>query len=187
MIGGNVGLAISQILGLISLSQKGIRQTADLEINMTSVERIMEYINMDTEEKEKDAIEKQNNVPKLWPKNGAIEFNNLSLQYSEEGEYQLKLLNFDVVSGEKISICGRTGAGKSSIVNAIFRMAHNSGSIKIDSIDTATVPLNVLRKRLSIIPQDAFLFSGTIRQNIDPFLKHTDNELWTVLEKVIEK
>lgn len=185
MSGGNVGLAITQILLLISLSQWGVRQTAELENNMTAVERLMEYINLDGEEDV--PIEQQCEVPKAWPSNGTIEFNNLSLKYAEKSEYELKSLNFNVASGEKISICGRTGAGKSSIVNALFRMAYNSGYIKIDSVDIATIPLNILRKSLSIIPQDAFIFSGTMRQNLDPFQKHTDCELWRVLKKVQKK
>lgn len=180
--GGNVGLAITQILSLISLSQWGVRQTAELENNMTSVERIMEYVNLDAEDE--NPIEKQNEVPKSWPTNGAIEFNNLSLRYSANSDYQLKSLNLKVAPGEKISICGRTGAGKSSIVNAIFRMALNTGTIKIDAIDIATIPLTVLRKNVSIIPQDAFIFSGTMRENLDPSLEHADDELWMVLEKV---
>lgn len=180
--GGNVGLAITQILSLISLSQWGVRQTAELENNMTSVERIMEYINLDAEEE--NPIEKQSEVPKLWPIDGAIEFSNLSLKYSENDDLQLKSVNLKVAPGEKISICGRTGAGKSSIVNALFRMANNSGNIEIDSIDIATIPLTVLRKNLSIIPQDAFIFSGTMRENLDPSLERADDELWTVLEKV---
>lgn len=168
------------------MSQWGVRQTAELENNMTSVERIMEYVNLDAEEE--NPIEKQCEVPESWPTNGAIEFSNISLKYSENCDYQLKSLNLKVASGEKNSICGRTGAGKTSIVNALFRMALNSGTIKIDSIDIATVPLTVLRKNLSIIPQDPFIFSGTMRENLDPSHEHTDDELWTVLEKVrIEK
>lgn len=182
MSGGNVGLAITQILSLISLSQWGVRQTAELENNMTSVERIMEYVDLDAEEEK--PIEKQCEVSKLWPTNGAIEFNNVSLKYSENGDDQLKSLNLKIAPGEKISICGRTGAGKSSIVNALFRMAHSSGTVKIDSIDIATISLTVLRKNLSIIPQEPFIFSGTMRENLDPSRKHTDDELWTVLEKV---
>lgn len=165
------------------MSQWGVRQTAELENNMTSVERIMEYVNSDAEE-ETPSEKKEIEVPKLWSTNGSIEFNNLSLKYTENGDDQLKSLNLNVAPGEKISICGRTGAGKSSIVNALFRLAYNSGAIKIDSVDIATIPLTVLRKHVSIIPQDAFIFSGTMRENLDPFHEHADYELWTVLEKV---
>ncbi|XP_055302412.1 probable multidrug resistance-associated protein lethal(2)03659 [Sitodiplosis mosellana] len=181
--GGNVGLAITQILSLISLSQWGVRQTAELENNMTSVERIMEYINLQPEEDKAhdDSISKP---PENWPANGVIEFINVSLKYTEKGDRILNSVNFKVHAGEKVTICGRTGAGKTSIVKALFRMAYNEGLIKIDSVDISTVPLNTLRSSLSIIPQDATLFSGTIRENLDPFNEHSDDDLWRALDQV---
>lgn len=204
MSGGNVGLAITQILSLMSLSQWGVRQTAELENNMTSVERIMEYVNLEAEEKA-ESNEKNDKVRKKWkeqlkekrnenvhealekwPKNGAIEFIDVSLKYAEKGERMLKSLSMKIDSGEKVTICGRTGAGKSSIVKALFRLAHNTGIIKIGSIDISMIPLKILRKNISIIPQDAVLFSGTMRQNLDPFGEHSDDELWTALEKVCD-
>lgn len=184
MTGGNVGLAISQILSLISLSQWGVRQTAELENNMTSVERIMEYVNLDSEQNPSQA---QSKLPDSWPTNGSIEFNNVSLKYTEKGDYDLKSVNFKIKAGEKIAICGRTGAGKSSIVKALFRMSYNRGVINIDSVDISNIPLRDLRQKISIIPQDAYLFSGTMRQNLDPLGERSDDELWTVLEKVKHK
>lgn len=179
--GGNVGLAITQILSLISLSQWGVRQTAELENNMTSVERIMEYINLKPEEEK--LCEKHEPIEE-WPTDGCIEFIDVSLKYTENGNQILNSLNFKINSGEKVAICGRTGAGKSSIVKALFRLAQNSGVIKIDSIDISKIPLNTLRTNLSIIPQDATLFSGTIRENLDPFKHHNDDELWRALDQV---
>lgn len=179
--GGNIGLALTQILSLISLSQWGVRQTAEVENNMTSVERIMEYVNLEPEE---DPTQKLCEIPGQWPKNGSIEFIDVSLKYSEAGDYMLKSLNVTIKPGEKVAICGRTGAGKSSIVRAIFRMACDEGVIKIDSVDISTIPLSDLRKNISIIPQDAILFSGSMRQNLDPFSQYSDDELWAALEKV---
>lgn len=181
MSGGNVGLAITQILSLISLSQWGVRQTAELENNMTSVERIMEYINLQPEEPQTNDL---NQTPKNWPTNGLIEFMNVSLKYTENGDCILKSLNFQINAGEKVAICGRTGAGKSSIVKALLRMAYNEGTIKIDSVDISSIPLNTLRSSLSIIPQDATLFSGTIRDNLDPFKKYSDDDIWRALDQV---
>lgn len=179
--GGHVGLAITQILSLISLAQWGVRLTAELENNMTSVERVMEYVNLESEESPKHKII---DVPEKWSTKGEIEFVDVSLKYSEKGDYMLKSFNLKVNPGEKVAICGRTGAGKSSIVKALFRMAPNLGIIKIDSVDISSIPLMVLRKNISIIPQDAILFPGSMRQNLDPFDEYSDDQLWTVLEKV---
>lgn len=179
--GGNVGLAITQILSLISLSQWGIRQTAEVENNMTSVERIMEYINLEPEE---DSTQQFNEISDKWPTNGFIEFQNVSLKYSEMGDFMLNSFSVRINAGEKVAICGRTGAGKSSIVKALFRMAYCDGAIKIDDIDIKTIPLSILRKHLSIIPQDVILFSGTMRHNLDPFDQYSDDELWSALEQV---
>lgn len=176
-------MAITQILGILTTIQWGMRQTAELENNMTSVERVMEYINLKPENDSQTYEEKKPNFTE-WTKKGEIEFRNLSLRYSEDSNRTLKSLNLKIRSGEKIGICGRTGAGKSSIIQAIFRLAHNEGVIKIDAIDISTVPLEKLRKNISIIPQESILFSGTMRDNLDPFHEKTDDELWSALDQV---
>lgn len=167
---------------MITNIQWGMRQTAELENNMTSVERVMEYINLKTETEPKTG----GKIPDLsnWAKRGEIEFHDLSLKYSEESHQILKSLNLKINSGEKIGICGRTGAGKSSIIQAIFRLAHNEGVIKIDDVDISSVPLHELRKNISIIPQESVLFSGTMRDNLDPFNEKSDDELWSALDQV---
>lgn len=192
VVGAHVGLAITQILNLITTIQWGMRQTAELENNMTSVERVMEYINLKAESHNETELKIEMKPTKEmkpydwsdWAKRGEIEFNNLSLKYSEDSHRILKSLNLRIRSGEKIGICGRTGAGKSSIIQAIFRLAHNEGVIKIDDVDISTVPLHVLRKKLCIIPQESVLFSGTMRDNLDPFHEKSDDELWRALDQV---
>lgn len=183
IIGAEVGLAITQILNMTMTIQWGMRQTAELENNMTSVERVMEYINLKSETDSTVNVEKQPDLTN-WAKRGEIEFCDLSLKYSEHSDPTLKSLNLKIRSGEKIGICGRTGAGKSSIIQAIFRLAHNEGVIKIDSTDISTVPLELLRKNISIIPQESILFSGTMRDNLDPFNERSDDELWSALDQV---
>lgn len=148
---------------------------------MTSVERIMEYINLEPETESPDTS--KGSVEK-WPQSGSIEFINVSLKYEEKVTSMLKSLSFKIKSGEKIGICGRTGAGKSSIISALFRLAYTDGVIKIDSVDISTLPLADLRNSLSIIPQDVVLFSGTIRDNLDPFKECSDDDLWTALGQV---
>lgn len=186
IIGANVGLAITQILNLITTIQWGIRQTAELENYMTSVERVAEYINLKPENDPKIEPKPDEKIPDFrnWAKKGEIVFKDLSLKYSEDSHRILKSLNLRIKSGEKIGICGRTGAGKSSIIQAIFRLAHNEGIIKIDDVDISTVPLYQLRKNISIIPQESILFSGTMRDNLDPFHEKSDDELWRALDQV---
>lgn len=188
-IGGNVGLAITQIFNLIMMSQWGMRQTADLENCMTSVERVCEYIDLEPEpmlEVKEEKLSKEYEDSRLidWPLDGKIEFINLSLKYSENDEFILKNLTMTIKTGEKIGIVGRTGAGKSSIIQAIFRLATLEGSIKIDGIDTSTIGLHTLRRNISIIPQDPVLFTGTMRDNLDPFHKKSDDDLWKALDQV---
>lgn len=182
-IGGNVGLAITQILNLIMQSQWGMRQTAELENCMTSVERVAEYIDLESEPP-LETDENECKRRKDWPTSGSIAFTNLSLKYDENSDAILKSLNLSIASGEKIGIVGRTGAGKSSIIQAIFRLGVNEGIIKIDDVDISKIGLHDLRNNISIIPQDPILFSGTMRDNLDPFQKKTDDELWSALDQV---
>ncbi|XP_050308414.1 ATP-binding cassette sub-family C member 4-like [Anthonomus grandis grandis] len=174
---GTVGLAITQALTLTGLLQWAIRQSAEMENTMTSVERVLEYADAQPEAKS------GKNIPG-WPKNGSIKYQNVSLTYLTTGERVLQDVSFDIDGGSKIGIIGRTGAGKTSIISILFRLYDFEGTIQIDDVDIKTVSLDVLRSRIGIIPQDPILFSGSIRTNIDPLSKYQDSEIWTALEKV---
>ena len=182
--GGDVGLAITQAMGLTGMVQWGMRQSAELENNMTAVERVVEYNDI---ESEGDLESKPGKKPaKSWPEKGEIQFKDLSLRYfPDTKEYVLKGLNFAIKSCEKIGIVGRTGAGKSSLINALFRLSYNEGAIVIDNRNTNELGLHDLRSKISIIPQEPVLFSGTMRYNLDPFDEYTDLKLWEALEEVI--
>lgn len=127
---------------------------------LTSVERILEYSQLEPE-KQPDAPEK---VSAEWPSNGKIEFKNVFYRYSVDNEPVLRGLSFAVQPREKCSVVGRTGAGKSSLISSVFRLAIVEGDILIDDVNTSNVSLNVLRSRISIIPQEPTLFSGTLRR-----------------------
>ncbi|XP_026688054.1 multidrug resistance-associated protein 5-like, partial [Diaphorina citri] len=119
-----------------------------------------------------------------WPRQGTIKFKNVSLRYRDNWPLVLANVSFRINHGENIGIVGRTGAGKSSLLVALFRLVElSSGQIKIDDFDIASVELETLRSRLSVIPQDPVLFNGTIRYNLDPFGRCHDTELWDALEK----
>jgi ATP-binding cassette subfamily C (CFTR/MRP) protein 4 len=161
------------------MTQWGIRQTSELENQMVCVERVMEYANLPSE------VKNERPPPANWPTSGEVEFENLSLFYkNEECKASIRNLSFKIKPQEKVGIVGRTGSGKSSIIQALFRMTRIEGSVKIDGIDTKEIDLYNLRKNISIIPQDPVLFSGSLRFNLDSFNESSDDEIWKVLELV---
>lgn len=179
---GDVGIAVGYCLTLIGMCQWGLMQTAEIENEMTSVERVNVYIKAPSEPPMESG---PGNAPSLyWPENGEIHFKDLSMKYSEISNHVIKDINFAVKSREKLGIVGRTGAGKSSIIQSLFRLAYNDGYIFIDGLDINTLGLHDLRSKISIIPQDPVLFSGTLRYNLDPFETKSDDDLWKALKDV---
>lgn len=177
---GTVGLVIMLVIDLTGMAQWGVRQTAELESHMISVERIMEYSNLEPEA----ALTSNYVFDKDWPQTGSIKFDHVNLKYDNQSKLVLKDLCFEIKAGEKVSIVGRTGAGKSSVVAALFRMVEVEGRIMIDSVDCKAIGLHELRSKMSIIPQDSVAFIGTLRKNLDPFDESTDEQIWQVLEEV---
>ncbi|KIW72031.1 hypothetical protein PV04_00255 [Phialophora macrospora] len=174
------GLVLSYVLAIVQMIQFTVRQLAEVENNMNATERIHYY----GTQLEEEAPLKAREVPDNWPQTGAITFNKVEMRYRAGLPLVLQGLDFHIAGGERIGIVGRTGAGKSSIMSALFRLTElSSGQIKIDDIDISTVGLSDLRSRLAIIPQDPTLFRGTIRSNLDPFHEHSDMELWAALRK----
>jgi ATP-binding cassette subfamily C (CFTR/MRP) protein 1 len=156
-----------------------VRQSCEIESQIISVERMKEYIELPQEAPLQIAGIKP---PINWP-SGAIEFKNYSTRYREGLDLVLKGLSFSIKAKEKVGIVGRTGAGKSSLTLALFRLIEPSnGTIVLDGIDVKILGLHDLRSRITIIPQDPVLFSGTIRDNLDPSEEHDDAALWRALE-----
>ena len=177
---GDVGFVISYSLSITQVLNWLVRMTADVETNIVGVERIMEYSKLNLEAPWVDPI---NSPDQKWPAEGNMKINNLGVRYREGLDLVIHSLTCDIQGGQKIGIVGRTGAGKSSLTVALFRIVEAAlGSIEIDGIDISKMGLHDLRKKLTIIPQDPVLFSGTLRMNLDPFNKHSDQELWTALE-----
>ncbi len=176
---GMVGLAMSYALQITTSLNWIVRQTVEVETNIVSVERVLEYARLPSEAP--DRISK--NKPKIsWPAQGAVDFNNYSTRYRPGLELVLKNIDLHIKSHEKIGVVGRTGAGKSSLTLALFRIIEpDTGNVSIDELNTSTIGLLDLRSRLAIIPQDAALFEGTMRDNLDPGHIHDDTELWSVL------
>lgn len=178
----NIGLIITQTMSLTLMLQWGIRQTAELESHLTSIERILEYSHL--EEEPMIDSKPETKPPDDWPMKGLVEFKDVNLMYTRGGAHVLKSINFTVLPKEKIGIVGRTGAGKSSLINALFRLAYIEGKIRIDDVSTDAIALHDFRSKISIIPQEPFLFTGSLRRNLDPFDQYPDIVLWQALQDV---
>uniref|UniRef100_A0A8D0B2H0 Multidrug resistance-associated protein 4 n=1 Tax=Sander lucioperca TaxID=283035 RepID=A0A8D0B2H0_SANLU len=177
---GSVGLSLTYSVTLMGMFQWGVRQSTELENMMTSVERVVEYTELESEA----PWETQKRPPPDWPRKGLVTFDQVSFSYSTEGPLVLQSLKAMFRPKEKVGIVGRTGAGKSSLVSALFRLAEPQGKIYIDGVLTSEIGLHDLRQKMSIIPQDPVLFTGSMRKNLDPFNHHTDEDLWKALEEV---
>lgn len=177
---GLAGLSVSYALTVTSTLNMLVRATSDTETNLVSVERCLEY----TRTPQEAAWEKPDTKPpELWPAAGRVMFDNFSTRYRNDLELVLKGITCDLQPGEKVGVVGRTGAGKSSLTLSLFRLIEAAGgSINIDSLDISTLGLHDLRSRLTIIPQDPVLFTGTIRSNLDPFEQFDDEQVWVALE-----
>ncbi|KAI5309781.1 ATP-binding cassette, sub-C (CFTR MRP), member 9 [Ascosphaera atra] len=177
---GMVGLAMSYALQITGSLNWIVRQTVEVETNIVSVERVLEYASLPSEAPE---VIFKNRPPVGWPPRGGVTFNNYSARYRPELDLVLKDINLEIKPHEKIGVVGRTGAGKSSLTLALFRIIEaSSGNINMDSLDISKIGLLDLRARLAIIPQDAALFEGTVRDNLDPRHVHADQTLWWALE-----
>ncbi|XP_019491823.1 PREDICTED: canalicular multispecific organic anion transporter 1 [Hipposideros armiger] len=177
--GDTVGFVLSNALNITQTLNWLVRMTSEIETNIVAVERINEYINVENEA----PWVTDNRPPAGWPSKGEIQFNNYQVRYRPELDLVLKGITCDIRSTEKIGVVGRTGAGKSSLTNSLFRILEAAGGqITIDGVDIASIGLHDLREKLTIIPQDPILFSGTLRMNLDPFNNYSDEEIWKALE-----
>ncbi|ODQ79186.1 hypothetical protein BABINDRAFT_162228 [Babjeviella inositovora NRRL Y-12698] len=178
----SAGLLIAYIMQIANLLSLMIRSVTQVQTNMNSVERLCEYAYDLPQEAAFEIPETK--PPATWPTHGAMCFENVSMAYRPGLPLVLKNFSVSIKPGEKVGICGRTGAGKSSIMMALFRLTElHSGTISLDGIDISTIGLHDLRSKLSIIPQDPVLFRGTIRQNLDPFSECEDWQLWDALKR----
>ncbi|GAA5925731.1 hypothetical protein JCM1841_001743 [Sporobolomyces salmonicolor] len=176
------GLVLSYILTTVQACSWMVRQGAEVENDMNSIERVLHYAHK--LEAEAPAVIEDSRPPQDWPAQGAIKFKNVVMSYRPGLPPVLKGLSLSVGAGERIGVVGRTGAGKSSIMMTLFRIVElTSGEIEVDGIDISKIGLADLRKKMAIIPQDALLFNGTIRSNLDPFGEHDDATLYDAMKR----
>lgn len=177
---GSVGVMLTYVLQLPGLMNALLRAQTQTENDMNSAERLVSYATSLPMEAKYRIPETQ--PDSSWPNEGRITFDNVSLAYRPGLPLVLNNVNLNIKGCEKIGICGRTGAGKSTIMSALYRLVElHEGKITIDDVDISRLGLYELRHKLSIIPQDPVLFKGTLRKNLDPFGERTDNELWDAL------
>eukprot|EP00079_Xenopus_tropicalis_P030383 XP_012826370.1 PREDICTED: multidrug resistance-associated protein 1-like [Xenopus tropicalis] len=177
---GLVGLAVVNSLRLTGVLKEAVHVATDMETNSVSVERVKEYCDA---EPEAPWTSDNASDPSNWPSKGKIEFQNYGLRYRPDLDLALKNVTASIQQGEKVGIVGRTGAGKSSLTLGLFRILEPAtGRICIDEKDISELGLHELRSKITIIPQDPVLFSGTLRMNLDPFDNYSDNDIWVALQ-----
>lgn len=177
---GMAGFLMTYALTVTGSLSLLVQTSAMVESNIVSFERCVEYWDLPIEEETGWGGTK---VGESWPDKGAIEFKDYSTRYRANLDLVLKNIDLNIKPQEKIGVVGRTGAGKSSLALAIFRIIEpETGHISIDGLNTSELNLSLLRGSLAIIPQDSQAFEGTLRQNLDPLNQHTDEALWKVLE-----
>ncbi|KAM9674361.1 LOW QUALITY PROTEIN: ATP-binding cassette sub-family C member 4-like [Dama dama] len=177
---GRVGLVLSLTVTLMGMLQWCIRQSVEVENMMVSVQRVTEYRDL----KKETLWIYRRKVPSLWPNARGIRFHSVSFRPTSDSPLVLKDLTAVIESREKVGIVGRTGAGKSSLIAALFRFSKPAGKIRINEISTTALNLEELRMNMSTVPQEPVLFSGAMRKNLDPCNVHEDEELWDALEEV---
>ncbi|KAJ2912814.1 hypothetical protein MD484_g7600, partial [Candolleomyces efflorescens] len=175
-----IGVVLSYTLSVTMIFSDMIAQFAQNEQNMNAVERVIHYSELPPE----GDLQTPSDPDQSWPRNGGIQFTNVDLAYRPGLPLVLKNVSFSIRPREKIGIVGRTGAGKSSLLQALFRTVEISrGSIEIDGVDISKVGLEMLRARLALVPQDNTLFLGTLRENLDPHHLRTDAEILAALQR----
>ncbi|KAJ3114495.1 hypothetical protein HDU96_002009 [Phlyctochytrium bullatum] len=175
------GLCLNFAMGLTDALIMLVKNQSWLEMRMNSVERCHEYIKL---EQEAPPVIEETSPPPYWPTEGRIDIEDLRFRYAPDLPEVLKGLSVSVGAREKVGVVGRTGAGKSSLALALFRIVEPSGGrVVIDGVDVSEIGLADLRGGLTIIPQDPILFTGAVRSNLDPFGRHTDLELWEALKR----
>ncbi|KAG0663039.1 Transporter of the ATP-binding cassette (ABC) [Maudiozyma exigua] len=182
---GLAGISLTYAISFTEGALWLVRFYAEVEMNMNSVERVKEY--MDIEQEPYKSAETSHSIlpPTNWPQDGKIEVSDLSLRYAPNLPKVIKNVSFVVDPQSKVGVVGRTGAGKSTIITALFRFLDpETGYVKIDNVDITSIDLNKLRRALTIIPQDPTLFAGTIKTNLDPYGEYNDDDIFAALRRV---
>ncbi|DBA85738.1 TPA: hypothetical protein ACH3X1_005304 [Trebouxia sp. C0004] len=192
-----VGLSLAYALPITDRLNGLLTVSAETEQEMVAVERLAEYTDLPPQpstlhpHSQSDTMElpfqrqRMSLGSDMWPQGGYLQFCGVQLKYSQEAPHALAGVSFELRPGQKVGICGRTGAGKSSLVAALLRLTETkAGAILLDGKDCRTVPLQTLRRAIGVVPQTPFLFQGSIRENLDPLANHSDRHMMSLLKDV---
>ncbi|KAL0443292.1 UNVERIFIED_CONTAM: ABC transporter C family member 3 [Sesamum latifolium] len=174
------GLAVTYGLNLNMLQAWVVWNLCFMENRIISVERILQYTSIPIE----PLVVESNRPESHWPIHGEVNIQDLQVRYAPHMPFVLRGLTCTFLGGKKTGIVGRTGSGKSTLIQTLFRIVEPTvGQILIDGVNISSIGLHDLRSRLSIIPQDPTMFEGTVRSNLDPLEEYTDEQIWEALDK----
>ncbi|XP_062568069.1 multidrug resistance-associated protein 1-like [Saccostrea cucullata] len=179
--GAGIGLSLTYSLQVVISLNLVVQSVSEMEMNIVSAERVEEFTRL---QPEAEWIEPKNRPSPTWPETGKVEFKSYTTRYRAGLDLVLRGLDCVIKGGEKIGVVGRTGAGKSSMTQALFRLIEPAGGdIRIDDMSISSIGLHDLRSKITILPQDPVIFSGSIRSNLDPLERFSDQDLWVAIER----
>ncbi|KAF4091560.1 hypothetical protein AMELA_G00038270 [Ameiurus melas] len=191
---GEIGIIIALAMLILGTFQWCVVTSIAVDGMMRSVERVFKFIDLPSEEPKPRLGQRKASTLVIenpeactdtcWPNHGQMDIRNLTVKYTEAGHAVLKNLSFSVEGGQKVGILGRTGSGKSTLFNALLRLAYTDGDMTIDGVSCYNMSLQKWRKAFGVVPQKVFIFTGSFRMNLDPYECHSDKELWRVAEEV---
>ncbi|XP_063783292.1 cystic fibrosis transmembrane conductance regulator [Pseudophryne corroboree] len=191
-----VGIVLTLAMNIMNTLQWAVNSSIDVDSLMRSVSRIFNFIDIPREDMSQDNSKKdklsevliiENDYTKKdpgWPSGGQMTVKDLSAKYVDGGHAVLENISFLISPGQRVGLLGRTGSGKSTLLSAFLRLLSTQGDIIIDGVSWQSLPLQKWRKAFGVVPQKVFIFSGTIRKNLDPYGKYSDEEIWKVAEEV---
>ncbi|XP_072291376.1 cystic fibrosis transmembrane conductance regulator isoform X2 [Eucyclogobius newberryi] len=189
---GDVGIIVALAMLILGTFQWAVITSITVDGLMRSVDRVFKFIDLPSEEPVSgkssqsgpDIVLENPHVQDYWPNRGQMDIQGLTVKYTESGRAVLSDINFSVDGGHSVGLLGRTGAGKSTLLSALLRLASTEGDISIDGISWSSVSLHTWRKAFGVVPQKVFILTGTFRMNLDPYSRHSDDELWRVADQV---
>ncbi|KAG5845811.1 hypothetical protein ANANG_G00143150 [Anguilla anguilla] len=188
---GEIGIIITLAMLILGTFQWAVITSITVDGLMRSVDRVFKFIDLPSEEpkhttrvKNTDVVIENPHADDGWPSRGQMDVQDLTVKYTEAGRAVLQKLSFSIDGGHRVGVLGRTGSGKSTLLSALLRLASTDGDISIDGVSWNSVPLQTWRKAFGVVPQKIFILTGSFRMNLDPCGKHTDEELWKVIEEV---